>query len=257
MLELHTIGVDGGQTQDDVKALALILTGWTVLGPNVKSGRPGDTAFIMNRHEPGDFTLLGKVYPDGGPEQAETALLHLARHPATAHFVAGKLARHFISDEVPPALVDRLADTFVETDGDLAALSVTLLDSPEAWDTQYRKLRSPYEFLLAAHRLCGLQPRRVGLVLTSLRGMGQQVWAPEGPDGFPDSDLYWGSGQGLRSRLAVAVKLAERSRAEPEALIDAAFGEDVSGDTRGTIMKAGDRQQATTLLLMSPEFQWR
>ena len=257
ILELHTLGVDGGYSQDDVKSLALILTGWTVLGPNAKIGPPGAAAFNINWHEPGDFTLLGTVYPDGGAEQAHAALLDLARHPSTARFIAGKLARHFVADDPPEALVDRLAETFTATDGDLTSISAALVDSPQAWDPQYRKLRSPYEFLVAAFRLCRIDDPQLGLILNSLRAMGQQLWTPPGPDGFPDTFDHWGSGEGLKTRIDVAVKIAELCSAEPAALLADAFGDDVSEETRETVMRAGDRQQAIALLLMAPEFQWR
>ncbi len=121
ILELHTLGVGGGYTQQDVTSLARIITGWTFVGPDGRLGDPGNFAFNVNAHEPGSHTLLGKSYPDTGLAQGHDALKDLARHPSTAKFIATKLARHFVADVPPPALVARLAQRFTKTDGDLKA----------------------------------------------------------------------------------------------------------------------------------------
>ena len=143
ILELHTLGVDGGYTQADVTALARIITGWTFSGREGRLGEPGTFVFFPNGHEPGDHTLLGKAYAAGGVKQGEAALADLARRPATARHIAGKLARHFVADEPPPSLVDRLAKVFRETDGDLKAVAIALVDSDEAWTTPLAKMRTP------------------------------------------------------------------------------------------------------------------
>ena len=117
LLELHTLGVDGGYTQADVEALARILTGWTIA--RLKDADPGSFRFVPQIHEPGAKTLLGKSYPEAGVGEGEAALRDLARHPATARHIATKLARHFIADAPPPAAVERIAKRFRDTDGDL------------------------------------------------------------------------------------------------------------------------------------------
>ena len=139
ILELHTLGVNGGYTQDDVTSLARIITGWTVVGREGRLGPPGTFAFFANAHEPGDQRLLGKTYVDAGFEQGRAALMDLARHPATATHVAVKLARHFISDDPPKALIDKLATTFKATEGDLAAVSTALVEAEESWAPDARK----------------------------------------------------------------------------------------------------------------------
>ena len=162
IMELHTLGVDGGYTQTDVTSLAKILTGWSYVGPQGVLGDPGTFQFNANAHEPGPVSLLGKVYADDGVDQGRAALLDLARRPSTARFVATKLARAFIADTPPPALVERLARTFTATEGDLKAVSLALIAAPEAWVPQPGKVRSPFEILVATDRLLGRLPEDPG-----------------------------------------------------------------------------------------------
>ena len=119
IMELHTLGVGSGYSQDDVTSLARIITGWTFAGREGKLGAPGSFVFNANAHQPGAQRLLGKIYPERGVAQGEAALADIARHPATAKFIATKFARHFVADDPPPALVARLRDVFVKSDGDL------------------------------------------------------------------------------------------------------------------------------------------
>src|SRR6186713_1151055 len=132
ILELHTLGVGGGYSQDDVTALANIITGWTYAGRQGQLGAPGTFVFNANAHQPGAQAVMGKVYDANGVAQGEAVLADIARHPSTAKFVAGKFARHFVADDPPPALVAQLADVFSTSDGDLKALALALLDSDEA-----------------------------------------------------------------------------------------------------------------------------
>ena len=143
IMELHTLGVGGGYTQDDVTSLARIITGWTFAGPQGKLGAPGSFVFNANAHQPGPQLLLGKTYDDNGVAQGEAALADIARHPSTAKFIATKFARHFVADDPPPALVARLQDVFRKTDGDLKALAAALVDSDEAWQAPLTKMRTP------------------------------------------------------------------------------------------------------------------
>ena len=152
ILELHTLGVHGGYSQADVTSLARILTGWTFAGAAGRIGEPGTFVFFPLAHEPGDFRLLGKVYKAGGVEQGEAALADLARHPSTARHIATKLACHFVADEPPASLVDRLAKVFRDTDGDLNGLANALLDAEEAWSAPLSKMRTPEQFLLEIGR---------------------------------------------------------------------------------------------------------
>src|SRR4051794_20497780 len=148
IMELHTLGVNGGYTQDDVTSLARIITGWTFAGRQGQLGVPGSFAFNVNAHQPGPQMLLGRTYEPTGLAQGEAALADIARHPSTANFIATKFVRHFVADEPPPALVARLRDVFIKTDGDLKALATALVDSDEAWKAPLTKMRSPYDFLV-------------------------------------------------------------------------------------------------------------
>jgi uncharacterized protein (DUF1800 family) len=259
IMELHTLGVGGGYTQDDVTSLARIITGWTFAGRQGKLGEPGTFVFNANAHQPGPQRLLGKIYEDNGLGQCEAALADIARHPSTAKFIATKLARHFVSDDPPPALVARLQDVFHKTDGDLKALATALVDSEEAWQGPPTKLRSPYEFLLASGRLLSRIPEDPGLYLGSLNLLGQPLWSPAGPNGFADTNAAWAAPEGMKLRLDVSARVASRlaDSIDPRDLLELAVADAASQETRRTIERAESRQQALALLLMSPEFQRR
>src|SRR5258706_2824525 len=156
ILELHTLGVRSGYSQDDVTRFAYVLTGWTFLEPgNPKNG--GEFVFIPRLHEPGAQEVVGKTYADGGVAQGRAVLADLARHPATATHIATKLARHFVADEPPPALVTRLAQRFRDTDGDLKEMAKALVAAPETWSPSRAKLKRPSERLMAMARATGSQ----------------------------------------------------------------------------------------------------
>jgi uncharacterized protein (DUF1800 family) len=259
IMELHTLGVGSGYTQDDVTSLARIITGWTFAGRQGKLGAPGSFAFNANAHQPGPQLLLGKTYEDNGLAQGEAALADIARHPSTAKFIATKFARHFVSDDPPPALVARLQDVFRKSDGDLKALTMALVDSDEAWQAPLTKVRTPYEFLLASGRLLSRIPEDPGLYLGSLNLLGQPLWSPAGPNGFPDINAAWAAPEGMKLRLDISARVASRlaDSIDPRDLLELAAADAASPETRQTIERAESRQQALALLLMSPEFQRR
>src|SRR6201996_6379714 len=259
IMELHTLGVGSGYTQDDVTSLARIITGWTYAGRQGKLGEPGSFIFNANAHQPGPQRPLGKIYEDNGLAQGEAALADIARHPATAKFIATKFVRHFVSDDPPPALVVRLQDTFRKTDGDLKALATALVDSDEAWQMPPTKLRSPYEFLLASGRLLSRIPEDPGLYLGSLNLLGQPLWSPAGPNGFADTNAAWAAPEGMKLRLDISARVTSRlaDSIDPRDLLELAAADAASQETRQTIARAESRQQALALLLMSPEFQRR
>jgi uncharacterized protein (DUF1800 family) len=259
IMELHTLGVGGGYTQADVVALAKILTGWTYAGPQARLGAPGSFIFNVNAHEPGAIVLLGKSYADNNAAQGEAALADIARRPATATFIATKLVRHFVADDPPPALVARLADVFMKTDGDLRAVSHALVEADDAWRAPMTKMRSPYEFLIAIGRLMGQIPEDPGRYLYGLNVLGQPLWAPAGPNGFADTNAAWAAPEGMKLRLDIAAQVASRigDNRDPREMLDLIVADAASADTRQTIARAESRQQAFALLLMSPEFQRR
>src|SRR6202035_146692 len=141
ILELHTLGVNGGYTQNDVTTFAQIITGWSIGGGKgrLAGGTPGRFYFRENLHEPGAKTFLGKTYREAGQRQGEAVLEDLAQHPATAHFIATKLVRHFVADDPPPAAVERVARAFLKSGGDLPRAYAALVDATEAWGADVRK----------------------------------------------------------------------------------------------------------------------
>ena len=155
ILELHTLGVRTGYTQDDVIRFANVLTGWTILPPANNPEHGAEFVFNARMHEPGPQRVIGKDYPDTGVEQGRAVLADLARRPATATHVATKLARHFVADTPPQPLVERLTKTFRDADGDLKELAKTLITDPLAWETPRDKLKTPCEWLVAMTRALG------------------------------------------------------------------------------------------------------
>jgi uncharacterized protein (DUF1800 family) len=259
IMELHTLGVGGGYTQADVTSLARIITGWTFAGRDGKIGPPGSFVFNANAHEPGQQELLGKLYEDSGVTQGEAALADIARHPSTAKFIALKLAQHFVADAPTPALLARLEGVFRKADGDLKAVALALLESNEAWQAPVAKMRTPYEYLIATGRLLARIPEDPGRYFAGLQALGQPLWTPPGPNGFPDSNAAWAVPEGMKLRLDLAAQVSARipDSLDPRELLDVVAGEAASAETRQTIARAETRQQALALLLMSPEFQRR
>jgi uncharacterized protein (DUF1800 family) len=222
-------------------------------------GEPGTFFFNANTHEPGLQTLLGRPYDQEDVGKGRAALADVAQHPATAQHIAFKFARHFVADDPPPALVARLANTFRTTDGDLTALALALIDSPEAWLTERTKMRSPTEFLFAAGRIVGRMPDDPGQFLGALNILGMPLWGPPGPNGYPDSVAAWASPDGMKVRLEISVRIADRWRdaLNPLDLLDEIAGSVASPETRQAIARAESKQQGLALLLMSPEVQRR
>ncbi len=259
IMELHTLGVGGGYTQADVTSLARIITGWTFAGRQGLLGAPGSFVFNVNAHEPGPQVLLGKTYGAAGLAQGEAALADIARHPSTANFIATKFVRHFVADDPPPALVARLRDVFVRSDGDLRALAAALVESDEAWKAPLTKMRSPYDFLVASARLLARVPEDPGFYLASLNLLGQPMWSPAGPNGFPDTSAAWAAPEGMKLRLDIAAQIGARlgNNIDPLDLLEYSMADAAAPETRRTIERAESRQQALALLLMSPEMQRR
>jgi uncharacterized protein (DUF1800 family) len=253
IMELHTVGVRSGYTQEDVTNFAKVITGWTIVAVS-DPRRGGEFGFDEDSHEPGPQTIWGKTYSQDGVAQGKAVLADLARHPATADHISAKFARHFVADDPPQPLVQRLADSFRNTDGDLKELAKTLVNSPEAWDAPRAKLKSPWQWIMSGLRTTGVEPVTGG-VIEGLKTLGEPLWFPPAPNGFPDTEAAWLDG--LSQRLDLASDYASRvaDRTNPVALIDVALGPLASKETRQTIGFAGSRQQALTMLLLAPEFQ--
>ena len=255
ILELHTLGVDGGYSQDDVTNLARLLTGWTVGQTNVEKSEPGKFFFAPPRHEPGEWTLVGKRYADEGEISATKALDDLARHPSTARHIATKLARHFVSEKAPAPLIAALEKTFRDTDGDLAAVARTLVTSPDVWAHPPTKIVPPYDFTISLVRGLGLQ-QKPGEIVRLAGLLGQPVWQVPSPKGWPDDDDAWMGPSAIRERLRIAEKVARDvdKLADPRVVANDLLGPALSELTRQTIARAETREQGLELLVMAPEF---
>jgi uncharacterized protein (DUF1800 family) len=257
ILELHTLGVRTVYTQDDVTRFANVITGWTIAQPRQDAVHGGEFTFNERMHEPGAQAIIGKNYPDTGFEQGRAVLAALARHPATARHVATKLARHFVADDPPLTLVDRLTKRFLDTDGDLKELAKALVAAPEAWAPSRGKLKRPGEWIIATLRAAGITEPDIRPVIQAQNMLGEPLWRPPAPNGFADDDATWLDG--LAQRLDVANQLARRlgDKADPKAVFEETIAPLASADTRQTIARAESRPQAMALLFMAPEFQRR
>ena len=259
LMELYTLGVDGGYTQADVVALARILTGWS-LDP---SGGNNGFAFYANRHEPGQVTLRGKTYPPTH-EGGIAAVKDLAQDPATAHHVARKLAAHFIADDPPKESVARLEKTFDETNGDLHALASTIVDDANAWNARPGKMRTPVEYVTAGYRLLDLPKgdtsnKQVRGALAAARLMGETPLAPPAPKGWPDTSEAWSGPDAVLTRIEWARQVGERmpQGIDSAAIANVGLGPLLQPETKVAMAQAESQSDALALLLCSPEFQRR
>ena len=270
VLELHTLGVSGGgaayggwggYTQADVTAFARVLTGWRV-PMGALAGLPPEasaTQFDPAWHQPGPKTVLNKRYAEG-PAALDAVLADLAQHPSTARFIASKLARHFVADDPAPALVARLARAFADSGGDLPTLVRTLVQSPEAWQAQPAKLKTPEEFVLSAVRVLQIGDAAFARQPDGGIGqLGQRVHAAPSPAGWPDRAEEWLGPDAVWKRIEWATRVADRlgRRIDARALAQASLGPLLQDNTRQQIDRAADGPQALALLLMAPEFQRR
>jgi uncharacterized protein (DUF1800 family) len=282
LLELHTLGVDGGYTQTDVQEVAKILTGWTVGGltrsatmPQMQ--RPGARRRPMQRqppqdpnspigftfqemlHEPGPKTVLGARYAEAGVEEGERVIRVLCRHPSTARFIGTKLVTHFVADDPPPQAVDRVARTFRDTDGDLRAVASSLVDLQEAWDDRTRKFRTPQDWLIAVLRAFNTTDVNES-VMPLLRQLRHPLWSPQAPKGFGDKTQEWADPDSLLNRAELARTVARRLRArrvDPRGLlevVDIPASDPLNGFLNDNAIPADER---IALALAGPAFQWR
>lgn len=258
IMELHTLGVGSGYSQADVTAFAKVITGWTFERNNPRGGQPGQFTFNARAHEAGAQTIMGKTYRQDGVEQGQAVLRDLCRHPATASHIATKLARHFVADDPPPALVARLAQRFRDTDGDLGEVSKALIEAPEAWTPALNKMRSPNEYLCALLRATGVQ-MKPGQITGALTNMGQALWQPSGPNGYPDTVAAWASPEGMAARLEVVSALSHRldPSLDPRAFAESHLGALLGDHTREAIARAETHPQGLSLVFLSPEFMRR
>ena len=281
LLELHTLGVNGGYTQKDVTELARLLTGWTIdgFGPppgaqppalgrrarrrrELRSDGPLGFVFQPVLHEPGHKTVLGVSYGEGEGE-GKKAIKAFCRHPSTATFIATKLVSHFVADDPPRAAVERVAKTFRDSGGNLKQVAETLIELPEAWDEGSRKFRTPQDWLVAVLRAGGGAGTDVGdPIVGALRQLRHPLWAPGSPKGFGDTTREWADPDSLLNRAELARTIARRMGndprpAMPRALLDCM---DVpTGDPTTAMLgdESIDARERIALAIAGPAFQWR
>lgn len=263
-MELHTVGVNAGYTQNDVTEFSRALTGWSVPYPrDFANGKQPQSAFVFraNAHEPGARRVMGRMFPDGGFEQGKSILEFLARQPATARHLSLQLAQHFVSDHPPQSLVERMAKTYLEHDTDLAAVYRTLIASPEAWEADARKFKTPQDFVISSLRAAQIDlGDRPQPVLALLETLGEPAFDPRSPAGFTDDSADWIDADGLWKRVQAAEAISARvaqGGTQPLAFAQDILGPLLDEDTAQAIRRAESARQAHATLFASPAFQWR
>jgi len=256
-MELHTLGVDGGYNQEDIIAYAKAITGWSFGNPNIQPENMGSFVFEPLLHEPGVVTVMGTAYTGAGVDQGLAVLTDLAAHPSTAKFIAGKLARHFHSDNPPQSLIDRLELAFNISGGDLLVVSSSLVTAPEMWQGSFSKLRNSEEFAIAALRAFGFDTLTPSQSVFVFDAITQIPFSYHAPDGWPKDEANWASSSILSARINLANLLSGYISGpnDPLAAAQELFGPMLTQFTADAISAASSIEQGYTLLMMSPEFQ--
>jgi uncharacterized protein (DUF1800 family) len=268
ILELHTLGVDGGYTQSDVSTFAQAISGWSIGGQDngrrmaklgFDNGTPGEFHFREAFHEPGSRRLLGSSYGDDGVKQGETILRDIALRRETARHISTKLARHFIADDPPPAAVERITRAWLDSKAHLPTVYKALIESPEAWEQPLAKFKTPADYIYSSYRALGIPLREKRRSLQSFEALGQRNLMPGSPAGWPDTSADWDGSSALLKRVAWADLVAQRMGDARNArdLAPQLLGATLSDDTAKAIARAESGAQALTLLLASPEFMRR
>ena len=265
IMELHTLGVDGGYTQKDIHEVARCFSGWTIARPRGE----GEFVFDPRIHDNGEKIVLGKrIAPGGGVEDGKKIIDMLSRHPATARFIVTKLARRFIADNPPPSIIDRAADAFRQSDGDITMVLRTIINAPEFVEPSvYKaKVKKPLEFVASALRASGAETQITPQLLRYVSRMGEPLFLAQPPTGYPDAGGSWISPDMLLTRMNFAGDLVSNrvpgARVSLEKVNDAeSFTRLVAPDglsptTRAALVGA-ESSQALALLMSAPEFQRR
>ena len=265
VMELHTLGADGGYTQEDVITLARILTGWTVNAPDARAYPEYAAVFEGGRHDYSPKVFLGHMMKSRGKAEGEEALDMLAHSPATAHHIGFELAQYFVADDPPPALVDRLAARFTETGGNIREVLKTLFASGEFWDSAGQKYKTPYQFVVSAVRAADFTVGNVRPLLAALDQLGMPLYGCLTPDGYKNTEDAWLSPDATTRRIGFATALARGelplygakgaagARPVDAASLEALLGSTVTESTRRAIIEAPQGLRAA-LVLGSPDF---
>ncbi|HHP7231651.1 MAG TPA: DUF1800 domain-containing protein [Xenococcaceae cyanobacterium] len=261
LMELHTLGVDGGYTQQDVTALARIFTGWGV----DQKGNLGDEngfMFYQKRHDYSDKVFLGQTIPGTGIEEAETALDILASHPATARFISYKLAQYFVADNPPKSLVDRLSAQFLDSQGNIKVVLDTLFHSPEFNDPQYyhNKFKTPYQYLVSLVRASKIENPNLKRLSGMLTQLSMPIYGCISPDGYKNTQVAWLNPEGMLRRISFANAIANGAISNEQAVnsqrLQKTLGNKFSPTTTNAIAQSPSRL-SSTLIFGSPEMMHR
>jgi uncharacterized protein (DUF1800 family) len=276
LMELHTLGVEGGYTQKDVQEVARAFTGWTIANPR----QGGGFRFEPRMHDDGEKVVLGKkIKAGGGKKDGDAVLDLLVAHPSTARFIATKLARRFVADEPPASLVDRAARRFRDTHGNIREVVRTIVTSPEFFAAEaYRaKVKTPFDFVVSSVRATGIDTDNALPFVAAVRTLGMPLYGCQPPTGYSDKAEAWVNSGALLNRMNFAVSLTATRRdrvpgARPaqaqgpiragsgptvgaDALVASALAGELSATTSATVAKATTPAQSLALVLGSPEFQ--
>jgi len=260
VLELHTLGVDGGYAQDDVIQFALALTGWSHGG--LRRGDAdeahGRFLFVAPQHQPGPKRVLGRLYPESGEGEGLAILDDLARHPSTAQHLATKLVRHFVADAPPPEAVAQIARLFQDTDGDLAEVTRALIALPQAWADPLAKVKSHHEFLIAVHRAGGQGAPGPQHYIAPLRLLAAEPFSAPSPQGWGDTAAHWLGPESLMIRVEWARHFAGRlGTLAARQLMEDSIGAVSRDVTRTWVYRAPSQDAGRAMVFASPEFQRR
>lgn len=262
ILELHTLGVNGGYTQAEVIELAKALTGWSIAKSSKKKEYEADNAFIYREltHEPGSRHMLGKNYTSNikPAEQGKQILNDLARHPSTAEHLCFKMARHFISDNPSKKLVKAMKETWLTTDGNLKSVVTTMIKSNYSWSDHKQKYKTPREFIISAYRAMSIDKVPSNQLISSLRHLAQTPYQAGSPAGYGDERVNWDGANALYAQIEWAAKLARQQRQHPITTItNTALKDQLNDQTKLIVNRAESQEQAISLFLMSPDFMFR
>ena len=263
LMELHTLGVDGGYKQEDIITLAKIFTGWGIVR---RTGDGSGFKFYANRHDNSDKIFLGTPIKGGGMEEGEKALDILANHPSTARYISYKLAQYFVADNPPNTLVNKLAKSFQGTNGNIRLVLQTLFDSREFWDTKYynSKFKNPYQYLISAARATGTDNPNFGRINGMLNQLGMPLFSCVTPDGYKNTKEAWLNPDAMMRRVSFATPISRgglsqdkpKNKVVEPAQLMTTLGNNLSPQTRETVTKSPNNLQAA-LILGSPEMMQR
>ena len=257
VMELHTLGVNGGYTQEDVDTLARVLTGWGINQPDARAFPEYAAIFEGARHDYSPKVFLGQPLKARGKAEGEEALDILARSPATARHITFELAQYFVADEPPQSLVERLAARFLESDANIREVLRTLFASNEFWESRGAKYKTPYQFVISAVRATGASPGNVRPLLGAMDQLGMPLFGCLTPDGYKNTEDAWLSPDATTRRISFATALVRGSPgAIDDAHIEAIFGSTLSEGTRAVIQESPKGLRAA-LILGSPDFMRR